>query len=105
MRQKLVLPLIGGRKAMKMKWLLDPDGLVCPGKVAPGQCPEPARAGARPDAASLDVFWGGACIKLFNVGSSEVIPLLGLHLLLHVLTKARVAESKAKRNTGPWCEL
>ena len=79
---------MGGRKAMKMKWLLDPDGLVCPGKVARGQCLEPARAGARPEAASLDVVWGEACIKLFNVGSSEVIPLLGLPQLLHVLTKA-----------------
>ena len=105
MCQKLVFPLIGGRKAMKMKWLLDPDGLVCPGKAAPGQCPEPARAGARPEAAGLDVVWGGACIKLFNVGSSEVVPLLGLPLLLHVLTKARGSESKAGRNTGPWCEL
>ena len=73
---------------MKMKWLLDPDGLVCPGKVARGQCLEPARAGARPEAASLDVVWGEACIKLFNVGSLEVIPLIGLPLILHVLTKA-----------------
>lgn len=86
---------------MKMKWLLDPDGLVCPGKVALGQCPEPAHAGARWEAASLDIVWGGTCIKLFNVGSSEVIPLFGLPLLLHVLMKARGAESKARRSTGP----
>lgn len=69
MCQKLVLPLVGGRKAMKMKWLLDPDGLVCPGKAAPGQRPEPACAGTRPEAAGPDIVWRGGFIKLFNVGS------------------------------------
>ena len=96
MCQKLVLLLVGGRKAIKMKCLLDPDGLVCPGKVAPGQRPDPARAGTWLEAAGPDVVWGGGFIKLFSVGSLEVIRLLGLCLLLHVCPY----ESQGSREQG-----
>lgn len=70
MSQKLVLPLVGGRKAMKMKWLLDPERARLSWESGTGAASRTSLCRhLRQEAASPDIIWRGGLYKLFNVGS------------------------------------